>query len=35
VDNLPIFIFGCIVFGITLGAAFVALLATDHPNEPE
>lgn len=31
-DNLLIFVFGCAVFGVTIGSAFVALLASDHPN---
>jgi hypothetical protein len=32
-DNIGIFMFGCIMFGITIGAAFCALIATDHPEE--
>jgi len=32
-DNIGIFMFGCAVFGVTIGAAFCALIATDHPEE--
>jgi hypothetical protein len=32
-DNFGIFVFGCIVFGITFAAAFTALIASDHPDE--
>jgi hypothetical protein len=33
-DNLlPIFVVGCAVFGVTIGAAIIALIATDHPDE--
>ena len=34
-DNVFIFVFGCAVFGITVSAAFIALIASDHPNEPD
>jgi hypothetical protein len=32
-DNIGIFVFGLVVFGITIGATFCALIATDHPEE--
>jgi hypothetical protein len=32
-DNYGIFVFGCIVFGITIGASFIALIASDYPDE--
>ena len=32
-DDIFIFVVGCAVFGLTIGSAFVALLASDHPNE--
>ena len=32
-DNIPIFIVGCAVFAMTIGAAFLALIASDHPEE--
>jgi len=31
---VPIFIVGCAVFAMTIGAAFLALIASDHPDEP-
>lgn len=31
-DEIFIFVVGCAVFGITIGSAFVALIASDHPN---
>lgn len=30
---LPIFVVGCAVFGVTIGAAIIALIASDHPDE--
>lgn len=32
-DNLGIFIIGCIVFAVVLSSSFIALLASDKPNE--
>ena len=32
-DNLGIFIIGCIVFGVVLSSTFIALLASDKPNK--
>lgn len=32
---VPIFIVGCAVFAITIGAAFLALIASDHPDQPQ
>jgi hypothetical protein len=29
-----IFVIGCVVFGVTIGAAFLALVASDYPDEP-
>jgi hypothetical protein len=31
-DNLLIFVVGCAVFSLTIGSAFVALIATDNPD---
>ena len=28
-----IFVFGCAVFGLTIGSAFVALIGSDKPNK--
>lgn len=30
-----IFVVGCVVFATTIGAAFTALIASDHPEEPD
>lgn len=30
---LPIFVVGCAVFGVTIGAAIIAFIASDHPDE--
>jgi hypothetical protein len=32
-DNIGIFVFGLVVFGMAIGATFCALIATDHPEE--
>lgn len=32
-DDILIFIVGCAVFGVTIGSAFVALIATDDPED--
>lgn len=32
-DNIGIFVFGLVVFGVTIGDAFCALIAIDHPEE--
>jgi len=33
--SVLIFAFGCVVFGITVASAFIALVATDHPERPK
>ena len=33
--NIPIFVFGCAVFGLTLGCTFVAIVASDKPDDQE
>ncbi len=35
-DNsvIPIFVVGCAVFAVTIASAFLALIASDHPDEP-
>lgn len=32
-DNFGIFFFGLVVFGVTIGASFCALIATDYPED--
>ena len=32
-DNVFIFVFGCVVFGISIGSAFVLLIASDDPED--
>ena len=32
-DNIGIFVYGLAVFGATIGAAFCALIASDHPED--
>lgn len=34
-SSILIFVIGCAVFAVTRSAAFLALIASDHPNEPE
>jgi hypothetical protein len=34
-NNIPIFVFGCAVFGLTLGCTFVAIIATDKSVEKD
>jgi hypothetical protein len=34
-DNVVIiFMVGCVVFAVTVCSAFLALIASDHPDEP-
>ena len=32
-DDLIIFVFGCVVFVVTLGSGFVYLIASDNPDK--
>lgn len=32
-DNMLIFVVGCAVFALTIGSAFVALIASDDPSK--
>ena len=35
-DNIVvIFVFGCAVFGLTIGSALVAIIASDRPNKSD
>lgn len=34
-SSFLIFVVGCAVFATTIGAAFIALIASDHPEESE
>ncbi len=31
--NGLIFVFGCVVFGVTIASAFIAAIASDHPDD--
>lgn len=31
--NSFIFVFGCVVFGVTIASAFIAVMASDHPDD--